>query len=313
MKILIIAECVATSLSPLTANAVEASKSFGATCDILLLGSKLEEATNTATSLPNVANCLIADLPALAHPIAEAYAPIIADIAKDYEVVLMSSSTQSKDLLPRIAGLLRTTPLTDVIEIIDEDTFKRPIYAGNAIQTVRYKAKTKLISIRPTAFKPQSDTSKNKASIAKINVKPPSIKTKWLKMDAPKSERPELTAANIVVSGGRGVGSQDNFKRIEALADLLGAAVGASRAAVDAGYVPNDYQVGQTGKIIAPDVYLCFGISGAIQHLAGMKESQIIIAIDKDPDAAIFKVADYGYVGDLFEVIDRIHESMSDA
>ncbi|MEE2770247.1 MAG: FAD-binding protein [Pseudomonadota bacterium] len=311
MNILVIAEHQHQKLNPLTVNCIEAASKFRDICDVLLIGSKLNDVLTEVSSLPRVNKCLAIDAPELLHPIAELYAPIIANIAKDYDVILMSSSTQTKDILPRVAGMMKITPLTDVIEIIDKTTFKRPIYAGNAIQKVSYKAKTKLISIRPTAFKPEKIDEKANVITEKIDFTIPSIKTTWVKMDEASSDRPELTSAKIVVSGGRGVGSQENFKKIEAVADLIGAAVGASRAAVDAGYVPNDYQVGQTGKIVAPDVYLCFGVSGAIQHLAGMKDSHTIIAIDKDPDAPIFKVADYGYTGDLFEVIELLQSNMT--
>ena len=311
MKTLVIAEHQHDVLSPLTANCIEASKKLSNSCDVLLIGSKLDTIQKELSTLPSIDTCLLVESPELSHPIAETYAPIIADIAKDYDVILMSSSTQTKDILPRVAGLMKITPLTDVIEIIDNETFKRPIYAGNAIQKVRYQAQRKLISIRPTAFKPSDAINASNISFKPIQPTIPQTKTSWVNMAEATNERPELTAAKIIVSGGRGVGSKDNFKKIESIADLMGAAIGASRAAVDAGYVPNDYQVGQTGKIVAPDVYLCFGISGAIQHLAGMKDSQTIIAIDKDPDAPIFKVADYGYVGDLFEVIDLLQNSMA--
>ncbi|NBT42813.1 MAG: electron transfer flavoprotein subunit alpha/FixB family protein [Alphaproteobacteria bacterium] len=311
MKTLVIAEHQHNVLSPLTANCIEAAHKLSDACDVLLIGSNLDTLQKDISLLPAINTCLLVDAPALSHPIAEVYAPIIAEIAKEYDAVCMSNSTQTKDILPRVAGLMKTSPLTDVIEIIDTETFKRPIYAGNAIQKVRYQAKHKLISIRPTAFKPKAHKDPSTPAFKTVDVTLPQAKTTWVNMAAAISERPELTAAKIIVSGGRGVGSQENFKKIESLADRMGAAVGASRAAVDAGYVPNDYQVGQTGKIVAPDVYLCFGISGAIQHLAGMKDSQTIIAIDKDPDAPIFKVADYGYVGDLFEVIDLLQASMA--
>lgn len=311
MKSLVIVEHQNGLMSPLTHNCIEAAKQFNNECDLLIIGSQLDNILTEVNTLGHVNHCISVDQTELAHPLAETYAPAIVEIASDYDVVLMSNSTQTKDVLPRVAGLMKTTPLTDVIEIIDHDTFKRPIYAGNAIQTVRYQAKTKLISIRPTAFKPSEAKPNGQINFTAKTMTVAKPKTQWVGMAAAASDRPELTAAKIIVSGGRGVGSKDNFKRIEALADLMGAAIGASRAAVDAGFVPNDYQVGQTGKIVAPDVYLCFGISGAIQHLAGMKDSQTIIAIDKDPDAPIFKVADYGYVGDLFEVIDLLQSSIA--
>lgn len=313
MKTLIIAEHHHQQLSPLTAHAIEAAKSFADQCDLVVIGHELDTVIDDIKNLEHIQTCWVINQPELAHPLAEVQAPIIADMAKEYDVVMMASTTASKDLLPRIAGLMHIMPVTDVIEIVDKETYKRPIYAGNAIQTVRCTQKIKLISIRPTAFKPALAEKKAPGiSFKTRSVTCPQSKTTWVSMAEASSERPELTAAKIVVSGGRGLGSEENFKRLEALADQIGAAVGASRAAVDAGFVPNDYQVGQTGKIIAPAVYLCFGISGAIQHLAGMKDSQTIIAINHDPDAPIFKVADFGYVGDLFAVIDRLQENITE-
>ena len=237
--------------------------------------------------------------------LAESFTSFLTSIVKNYEYILSPSGTFSKNFMPRLASILDVQPISDVIKIYNKDTFDRPIYAGNAIATVKSKDKIKMLTIRGTAFQPQDyvDNSASISILSEINV---SDKTKYINSEVTKSERPEISSAKIIVSGGRGVGSKENFSIIEELADKVSGAIGASRAAVDAGYISNDYQVGQTGKVVAPELYIAVGISGAIQHLAGMKDSKIIVAINKDEDAPIFQVADYGLVGDLFKVLPDI-------
>ena len=237
--------------------------------------------------------------------LAESFTDFLISIVKNYEYILSPSGTFSKNFMPRLASILDVQPISDVIKIHSKDTFDRPIYAGNAIATVKSKDKIKMLTIRGTAFQPQ-DYGDNSASISILSEIDISCKTKYLNSEVTKSERPEISSAKIIISGGRGVGSKENFSIIEEFADKVGGAIGASRAAVDAGYISNDYQVGQTGKVVAPELYIAVGISGAIQHLAGMKDSKIIVAINKDEDAPIFQVADYGLVGDLFKVLPDI-------
>ena len=237
--------------------------------------------------------------------LAESFTEFLTNIVKNYEYILSPSGTFSKNFMPRLASILDVQPISDVIKIHSKDTFDRPIYAGNAIATVKSKDKIKMLTIRGTAFQPQ-DYGDNSASISILSEINIAGKTKYLNSEVTKSERPEISSAKIIISGGRGVGSKENFSIIEEFADKVGGAIGASRAAVDAGYISNDYQVGQTGKVVAPELYIAVGISGAIQHLAGMKDSKIIVAINKDEDAPIFQVADYGLVGDLFKVLPDI-------
>ena len=237
--------------------------------------------------------------------LAESFTEFLTNIVKNYEYILSPSGTFSKNFMPRLASILDVQPISDVIKIHSKDTFDRPIYAGNAIATVKSKDKIKMLTIRGTAFQPQ-DYGDNNASISILSEINISGKTKYINSEVTKSERPEISSAKIIISGGRGVGSKENFSIIEEFADKVGGAIGASRAAVDAGYISNDYQVGQTGKVVAPELYIAVGISGAIQHLAGMKDSKIIVAINKDEDAPIFQVADYGLVGDLFKVLPDI-------
>ena len=237
--------------------------------------------------------------------LAESFTEFLTNVVKNYEYILSPSGTFSKNFIPRLASILDVQPISDVIKIHSKDTFDRPIYAGNAIATVKSKDKIKMLTIRGTAFQPQ-DYGDNSASISILSEINISNKTKYINSEVTKSERPEISSAKIIISGGRGVGSKENFSIIEEFADKVGGAIGASRAAVDAGYISNDYQVGQTGKVVAPELYIAVGISGAIQHLAGMKDSKIIVAINKDEDAPIFQVADYGLVGDLFKVLPDI-------
>lgn len=287
-----------------------AARQIGGDITALVLGNDCRQVAD-AVSTSGVNAVRLAQSPALAEGMAENCAPIIAAEAQGKSHVLMASGAVSREWLPRAAGLADMQMLTDVIEIQSPDTFVRPLYAGNALATVQSKDAIKFLSIRPTAFEESGEGGGSTAPIEEINGGEDSGLSAFIEARLSKLSRPELTTARIVVSGGRGVGSAENFQLIEKLADTLGAAVGASRAAVDAGYVPNDYQVGQTGKIVAPDLYIAVGISGAIQHIAGMKDSKCIVAINKDPDAPIFDIADYGLVGDLFEIVPQLQAALS--
>lgn len=311
MSILVIAEHSNTSLRPSTLNAITAARKLGSDISVLVAGSNISTVTDALTKCSGVSKVLVADIPAFEHHLPENMAHFIAAFAKGFTHILAPATAFGKNLLPRLSGLLDTQMLSDVIDILSPDTFKRPVYAGNAIATVQSSDAIKLLSIRTTAFDQTSETG-GSASIENLDISGviPAPHTKFVSAELTKSARPELTAAKIIVSGGRALGSAENFAIIEKLADKLGAAVGASRAAVDAGYAPNDYQVGQTGKIVAPSLYVAVGISGAIQHLAGMKESKVIVAINKDPDAPIFQVADYGLVADLFEAVPALTEKL---
>ncbi|MAJ82669.1 MAG: electron transfer flavoprotein subunit alpha [Legionellales bacterium] len=303
MKVVVVAYHQGNILSPLNASVLTASQQFSKQCDVLIIGDKLGQMAQSLGEFPMVENVLVCDHKAYEHQLAENIAQVIHEVAQSYDIILGVSSTLMKDIFPRAAALLDIGLVSDVIEIKSKDHYKRPIYAGNAIANIKDTQKKKMLTIRATAFEKAQPSRDHKANIQSLSIHFEAQHSKFIKTEAPESSRPELTCADIVVSGGRGFGSKENFKQLETFADKLGAAIGASRAAVDAGYVPNDYQVGQTGKIIAPQLYICFGISGAIQHLAGMKDSKVIIAINKDPDAPIFKIADYHYVGDLFEVL----------
>jgi electron transfer flavoprotein alpha subunit len=306
MSVLVIAEHDAGGLKPATLNTVSAATKLGSDVAVLVAGHNGRAAADAAAKVAGVAKVLLVDAPAYEHPLAENLAPLIAKLASGYSHVLASATTFGKNLMPRVAALLDVAQISDIIAVESPDTFVRPIYAGNAMATVQSKDKIKVITVRGTAF-PAAAASGGSAAVETIGDAPgDSGQSKFLRQELSKSERPELTAARIVISGGRGMGSGENFKILEALADKLGAAVGASRAAVDAGFVPNDYQVGQTGKIVAPELYIAVGISGAIQHLAGMKDSKVIVAINKDEEAPIFQVADYGLVGDLFKLIPEL-------
>jgi electron transfer flavoprotein alpha subunit len=306
MKTLVIAEHGHKSLKPATLNAVTAAQGLGAPVDILVAGLDAGGAAQAAAAIPGVAEVLHADDAAYAHFLAENMAPLIAGLAKGYSHVLAPSTSNARNVMPRAAALLDVAQISDILGIESPDTFTRPIYAGNAIATVQSADAIKMITVRGTAFDPAPATGGN-AAIRKIDAAPASPLVAFAGQALSPSARPELTAAKIVVSGGRALGSAENFRNVlEPLADRLNAAVGASRAAVDAGYVPNDYQVGQTGKVVAPSLYIAVGISGAIQHLAGMKDSKVIVAINKDPDAPIFQVADYGLVADLFEAVPEL-------
>lgn len=305
MSILILAEHDNATLKPATLNTVTAAGKIDGDIHILVAGSSCDGAAQAAAKVAGVAKVTKVDAPELANGLAENVAPVIVTMADAYSHILAPATTYGKNILPRVAALLDVQQISDISAVIDADTFERPVYAGNAIATVKSADAKKVITVRGTGFDPAPATG-GSATVESAGAKGDAGLSSFTSQELSKSDRPELTAARIVVSGGRALGSSENFKIIEALADKLGAAVGASRAAVDAGYVPNDYQVGQTGKVVAPDLYIAIGISGAIQHLAGMKDSKIIVAINKDPECPIFGVADYGLVGDLFEIVPEL-------
>ncbi|NEU14000.1 electron transfer flavoprotein subunit alpha/FixB family protein [Methylobacterium sp. BTF04] len=291
--------------------ALTAATQLGAPVHALVLGAGCRPAAEAAAKLDGIEKVLIGEDAAYDHALAEPTAALIVAIAEPYDVVIAAASTTGKNVLPRVAALLDVAQISDIITVVSPDTFERPIYAGNAIQTVQAGAGKKVITVRTAAFKPAVEGGAA-AAMEPVQAAAPAAGASTFKgEEIAKSDRPELAAAKIIVSGGRSLGSADKFKElIEPLADSLGAAVGASRAAVDAGYAPNDWQVGQTGKVVAPDLYVAVGISGAIQHLAGMKDSKVIVAINKDEDAPIFQVADYGLVGDLFQVVPALQAAI---
>ena len=308
MAVLLLAEVNNGELSmDATAKAVTASKALG-DVTVLCAGASAADAAKEAATIDGVAKVLVAEDPALGHRLAESTADLIVGLAGDYDHIVAPATTDAKNVLPRVAALLDVMMLTDVSAVVDADTFERPIYAGNAIQTVKSSDAKKVISFRTANF--DAAGTGNSASVETVDGAQASGLSQWVEDKVAESDRPELTSAGVVVSGGRGVGSEDDFALIEKLADKLGAAVGASRAAVDSGFAPNDWQVGQTGKVVAPDLYIAVGISGAIQHLAGMKDSKIIVAINKDEEAPIFQVADYGLVADLFEAVPELTEKL---
>jgi electron transfer flavoprotein alpha subunit len=304
MSVLVVADHDNAGLKAATLNAVTAATKLG-DVHVLVAGSGSGAAAEAAAKVEGVTKVLHADAPAYAHPLAEALAPLIAGLAKDYSHVLAAATTTGKNLLPRVAALLDVAQISDITAIESEDTFVRPIYAGNALATVQSADPVKVITVRTTTFD-KAPAEGGSAAVEAIEAADDPQLSRFVGQELTKSERPELTSARIVISGGRGMGSGENFHLLEKLADKLGAAVGASRAAVDAGFVPNDYQVGQTGKVVAPDLYVAVGISGAIQHLAGMQDSKIIVAINKDEEAPIFQVADYGLVADLFQALPEL-------
>lgn len=309
MSILILAEHDNNAIKSATLNTIGAASQIGGDIHVLVAGANCDDVVKEAAQITGVTKVIKADAAYLEHPIAENITPIIVDLASNYSHILAPATTFGKNILPRAAALLDTQQISDIITVESADTFKRPVYAGNAIATVKSSDAIKLITVRGTTFDAAA-TSGGNASIEDYSVPEAKDLSTFVKAELSVSERPELTAAKVVVSGGRGVGSEENFAIIEKLADKLGAAIGASRAAVDAGYVPNDYQVGQTGKIVAPDLYIAIGISGAIQHLAGMKGSKTIVAINKDEDAPIFAIADYGLVADLFDAVPELTEKL---
>ena len=304
MAVLLIAEVAGGALAvDATAKALTAAKAMG-DVTILVAGEGVADAGAAAATLDGVAKVLVADDAAYGHDLAENLADLVLSMAGDYSHIVAPSTATAKNAMPRIAALLDVMILSDVSGVVDADTFERPIYAGNAIQTVKSGDATKVITIRTSTFDAAGEGGS--APIESISVADTPGLSEWVEDKVAASDRPELTSAGIVVSGGRGVGSQEDFALIEKLADKLGAAVGASRAAVDSGFAPNDLQVGQTGKVVAPDLYIAVGISGAIQHLAGMKDSKIIVSINKDEEAPIFQVADYGLVADLFQAVPEL-------
>lgn len=307
MTILVIAEHAHNSLNAATLNTVSAAAKIGGEIHILVAGKACAEAASQAAKVNGVAKVLVTDDAAYANFLAENMAALVAGLGGSYSHILAPSTTFGKNFLPRVAALLDVAQITDVIEVISADTFKRPVYAGNAIATVQSLDKIKIMTIRTTKFAKAS--LDGNAAVENIAGKGDAALSGFVRNEGAKSSGPELTSARVVVSGGRGVGSKDNFKIIEALAKKIpDCAVGASRAAVDAGYISNEYQVGQTGKIVAPELYVAVGISGAIQHLAGMKDSKVIVAINKDENAPIFEVADFGLVADLFEAVPAIEK-----
>lgn len=310
MTTLVIAEHDHESLKPATLHTVAAASKLGQPITVLVAGLNAGASAEAAAKITGVAEVLHADAPAYEYFLAENMATLIAKLAPAYTHVLAPTTSNGKNYLPRAAGLCGVAQISDIIAVVSADTFKRPIYAGNAIATVQSKDAIKFITVRSTAFEAAPATGGN-ATIKKVDATSDSGLSSFVSAELSKSERPELTAARVIVSGGRALGSGEAFKTVlEPLADKLGAAIGASRAAVDAGYVPNDYQVGQTGKVVAPELYIAVGISGAIQHLAGMKDSKVIVAINKDPDAPIFQVADYGLVGDLFTIVPELIKNL---
>ena len=309
MSTLIVAEHDNGAVKPATLNAVTAAQALPGETHVLIAGAGCDAAAEAAAKIAGVAKVLKADDAAYAHGLAENLAPLVAKLAGSYSHVISAATTFGKNVMPRAAALLDVQQISDISAIEGEDTFVRPIYAGNALATVKSSDKVKVLTIRATAFDAAAAEG-GSASIEAVEATGDTGLAVFKGQELTKSERPELTTAGIVISGGRGMQSGDNFHMLEKVADKLGAAVGASRAAVDAGYVPNDYQVGQTGKVVAPDLYIAVGISGAIQHLAGMKDSKVIVAINKDEEAPIFQVADYGLVADLFEAVPELEKEL---
>jgi electron transfer flavoprotein alpha subunit len=310
MAILVVAEHDNKAVRKATLNAIAAAQKIGGDIDVLVAGHQAGDAAKAAAQVPGVRKVLHADAAHLADFLAENVSALVVGIAKVYSHILAPSTSNGKNVLPRVAALLDVQQVSDIVGVESADTFVRPIYAGNALATVKSKDPIKVITVRTTAFDAVA-ASGGSASIDSLSAPADSGLSSFVSREVSKSERPELTSAKIIVSGGRGMANGENFKKVlEPLADKLGAAMGASRAAVDAGFVPNDWQVGQTGKIVAPDLYVAVGISGAIQHLAGMKDSRVIVAINKDEEAPIFQVADYGVVGDLFQVVPQLVEEL---
>ena len=292
-----------------TLNAVSAAQQIGGDIHLLVAGDTSGTIATEAAAIAGVAKVLVADGAEYAHGLAENLAPLICDLASQYSHIMAPATTTGKNIMPRVASLLDVMQISDIIKIDDANTFQRPIYAGNALSTVRSDEATKIITVRSTAFE-AAPAEGGSAAIETIGNNGDSGLSSYVKSELSSSERPELTSAPIVISGGRGMQDGANFAMLEKVADKLGAAVGASRAAVDAGFVPNDYQVGQTGKVVAPDLYVAVGISGAIQHLAGMKDSKVIVAINKDDEAPIFQVADFGLVADLFDAVPELEKEL---
>ncbi|HHX05062.1 MAG: FAD-binding protein [Thiopseudomonas sp.] len=309
MAILVIAEHTNVALGAATLNTVSAAKAIGGEIHVLVAGAGSAAVAEAAAKIDGVSKVLSADNAAFAHQLPENVAPLIAEVGKGYSHILASATTNGKNIMPRVAALLDVDQISEIIAVESADTFKRPIYAGNAIATVQSSAAIKVITVRGTGFDAAAAEG-GSATVEAVAAGSDAGISAFVGEELAKSDRPELTAAKVVVSGGRGMQNGENFAMLNRVADKLGAAVGASRAAVDAGFVPNDMQVGQTGKIVAPDLYIAVGISGAIQHLAGMKDSKVIVAINKDEDAPIFQVADYGLVADLFDAIPELEAAL---
>jgi electron transfer flavoprotein alpha subunit len=310
MSILLLAEHDNKEVKPFTLNAITAASQVDQDLHVLVIGHNAEEVAKSISQVPNVKKVIHVDNEIYENYLAENFTSVIVKHAENYSHIFCSANTFGKNLMPRVAALLDTSQISDIIKVISADTFLRPIYAGNAFATVKSTDSKKCVTIRPTSFEP-AITSGGSAEIVKAESMKATSFTKFIKREEVKSERPELGTARVVISGGRGMQSAENFKLITDIADKLNAAIGASRAAVDAGYITNDHQVGQTGKVVVPDLYIAVGISGAIQHLAGMKESKIIVAINKDGEAPIFSVADYGLEADLFEALPQFLEELN--
>lgn len=309
MKTLVIAEHDNTSLKTATLNAVAAAGAMGGDVDILVAGAGCGAVADAAAQVPGVLKVICADNGAYEHQLAENVSLLVAELGADYDNLLAPSTANGKNIMPRVAALLDVGQISDILAVESADTFKRPIYAGNVIATVQSADPKKVITVRTTAFDAVAAEGGN-ATVEACSAAHDAGVSQFIREEVAESDRPELTSASVVISGGRGMQNGDNFSLLEGIADKLNAAIGASRAAVDAGFVPNDYQVGQTGKIVAPDLYIAVGISGAIQHLAGMKDSKVIVAINKDEDAPIFQVADYGLVADLFEALPELEAAI---
>jgi electron transfer flavoprotein alpha subunit len=308
MPVLIVAEHDNTSIKPAVLNTVSAAQRIGGEVHVLIAGHQCSGAAKSAAAIAGVGKVLVSDAPHYGHALAENLAALVVPLAKSYSHVLAPATSFGKNLMPRIAALLDVAQVSDIVKVESPDTFVRPIYAGNALATVQSSDPIKVITVRSTGF----DAAATGGSVATENIAtiPDTGLSTLVGQELTRSARPELTSARVIVSGGRGMGSGENFRILESLADKLGAAVGASRAAVDSGFVPNDCQVGQTGKIVAPELYIAVGISGAIQHLAGMKDSKVIVAINKDAEAPIFQIADYGLVADLFEAVPELTKNL---
>ncbi|MES2984112.1 MAG: FAD-binding protein [Pseudomonadota bacterium] len=309
MTILVFAEHDGSTISPATRAAIGAAKKIGGEVHVLLAGHNIAGVIEAAAKLDGIAQILVEDDVLYAHPLAENLAPFIAEVAAGYSHVLAAATSIGKDVMPRVAALLDMQQISEITAVVSADTFVRPIYAGNALETVQSTDAIKIITVRATAFDKVAETG-GAAQVVDVPAVPVQTLSRFISVTESKSERPELTAARVVISGGRGLGSKENFAMLNGIADKLNAALGASRAAVDAGYVPSDWQVGQTGKVVAPELYIAVGISGAIQHLAGMKESKVIVAINKDENAPIFEIADYGLVGDLFTILPELEKAL---
>ncbi|HRY26269.1 MAG: electron transfer flavoprotein subunit alpha/FixB family protein [Geminicoccaceae bacterium] len=312
MAVLILAQHDNQTLDPAVLHAVTAAAALPGPMHVLVAGAECGAVAEAAAKIAGIEKVIRVEHSAYANPVAEDLTPLVVAMAADYDYVLAASTTFSRNLLPRVAALLDTAQLSDIVEVVSPSTFRRYVYAGNALTTVESKDEKRVITVRTTTFE-AAPAEGGSAEITTVAAVDPAGLARFVGREVQSSARPDLTSARVVVSGGRGIGSAENFSIVEALADTLGAAVGASRAAVDAGYAPNDWQVGQTGKIVAPDLYIAVGISGAIQHLAGMKDSKVIVAINKDEEAPIFQVADYAIVGDLFKLVPELTEALRQA